>query len=165
MDGYLTLDSQLEETPLVAEYGQHGVIIEVAPGLVGKFPKDSISGDVWEENFHGIRKEARISQYLHENGISVPVPYGMFRCDVRNADSDVLIDGSHIGFVMQKIEGERVDFLDKDIRSEATRLAYEEFSKAYDLGLNPVDDTDVNAIRENKTGKVYIFDFFQWTWR
>ncbi len=141
----------------------------VSSGLVAKFigSWEYIVGDREIESsvLRGLENEYNILRDAYQAGVSVPKPEGLF-----------LVPKIKRGFVnhvlkrklptpailMQYIDGIPMNRLGEKMWSEACELRYEERKRARQLGFDPADFIDRNAIYCPSERRVYLVDVNEW---
>jgi len=135
--------------------GGDGTIIRIARGLLAKV------GHADEYT----QQEARIGNKLHEEGISVPKPYGIHPITIPEEFGGYYAGDTVDAYVMQYVRGVNgYKLLKKEKRLEkAKKLRDIEIEKAIEKGFHtPADVDDLGNFILTICGNVYLIDFAKW---
>lgn len=128
--------------------GGYHRILDVSPKLVAKVPLSS------SITVSKLRQEYKTMKSLYDSGISVPLPYGVYRVVVNPFEK--ISDPS---IIMQRIYGVTVDLLEGALRNRAERLMEQELEKVSKVGFSLWDPGAHNTRYSPLHKKVYLIDF------
>jgi len=148
---------------LIDKHSSHWKIYRISENHIAKIPRQSFRALEVLELDNVIEKyeqEPIIHLAMYEDNISVAKPEGMFRIPYG-------IGGDSFSFVMEYIDGESLEDQRNELprdKFEALRNLYQkELDRAGDLGFMAGDAGIHNCIWSPTRKKLFLIDFFDWT--
>lgn len=135
-------------------------LFQIGDGLLAKVYHKGAEGNIDEAEKLALY-EYGIARRLHEGGVSVPVPKGVFLVPTEEGSTERLPS-----YVMEFIPGYTLrDSQDIDPKDKVDRLyqrANDELKRAKELGFVPDDLCGGNVLYDPGKDKVYLIDFTKW---
>ncbi len=151
------MELQTYKTPRRIGCGKDGVVFQISRDLVAKI------GFGERVTFH----ESEIAERAHQEGISIPVPYGVHLITFPHTENPNPYAGKTInGFVMEKLIGKNgFQLCGPEEVNEAYVLLNMAIKKAVLKGFNPIDSRYPRNYIFTPDREIKLIDFTSWSHR